>query len=131
MCDTHSLLNCPCNGNGVLVDRSLLSDDADFDLPGFLPASQITETKVILSSSPSKLTGQKTHKFDALHEYWHFDPWGWKEEHGDEEYLCDVIEDNVLRTVVDKTLASEGVSTGISYLFGVKRGSDILHGDIA
>ena len=46
VCETHSLLDCPCNGNGVLVDKALLSDDADFDLPGFLPASQYTETKV-------------------------------------------------------------------------------------
>jgi hypothetical protein len=122
VCETHSLLDCPCNGNGVLVDKALLSDDADFDLPGFLPASQYTETKVPPHISIG-VDEQKKHKFDALHEYWHFDTWGWKEGHGDDEYLCDIIEDTVLRTVIEKNLSEEvGGKTGASYLFGVRRG---------
>lgn len=39
----------------------------------------------------------------------------------DEEYLCDIIEENVLRGVVEKHLSGDN-SSGISYLFGVKRG---------
>jgi len=55
-----------------------------------------------------------------LHEFWHFDPERWNARNNDEEYLCDIIEDEVLRSVVEEHLSSE--KTGISYVFGVKRG---------
>ena len=93
---------------------------------------QVSTLKQKSSHLNARTDDQKKHKFDSLHEYWHFDPWGWKEGHTDEEYLCDIIEDNVLRTVIEKNLCSdEGGESGVSYLFGVRRGSDILHGDIA
>jgi hypothetical protein len=58
-----------------------------------------------------------------LHEYWHFDPWGWKDRDDADEFLVDVIEDNVLRTVIEKGLSlGEGKRDGVSYLFGVERG---------
>jgi hypothetical protein len=63
---------------------------------------------------------ENKHRFDALHEFWHFDPRKWKERDDDEEFLCDIIEDDILRRIVDKDLSSEK-SGGISYLFGVKR----------
>lgn len=55
-----------------------------------------------------------------LHEFWHFDLRKWKAR-DDEEYLCDIVEDDVLREVVEKDLSEEKTAS-ISYLFGVKRG---------
>ena len=43
----------------------------------------------------------------------------WKERDDDSEYLCDIIEEDVLRDVVQEHL-SEGSSNSISYLFGKK-----------
>ena len=57
------------------------------------------------------------HKFDALHEFWHFDPQKWKDRDDDNEYLCDIVEEDVLRDVLQEHL-SEGKSNSISYLFG-------------
>jgi hypothetical protein len=62
---------------------------------------------------------KEKHKFDALHEFWHFDPKKWKDRDDDNEYLCDIIEEDVLREVVQAHLA-EGTSNCISYLFGKK-----------
>jgi len=47
-CDTHNLLDCPCNGNGVLVDQALLSEVPEEQIEeGFVRASQYKpETKV-------------------------------------------------------------------------------------
>jgi len=73
---------------------------------------------------------QKKHKFDVLHEYWHLAPWDWKEQHTENEYLCDIIDDTVLRTVMEKTLSERGERNGISYLFGIRKGSELPHGDI-
>jgi hypothetical protein len=56
-----------------------------------------------------------------LHEFWHFNPQRWKDRDDDEEFLCDIIEDDILRTVVEKYLSDEKTG-GISYLFGVKKG---------
>jgi len=97
--------------------------------PDFFP--QVNTPKQKSPHIPIRVDEQNKHKFDVLHEYWHFDPWGWKEGHTEDEYLCDIIEDNVLRTVIDKNLSEEAeMKSGVSYLFGVRRGSDILHGDI-
>jgi len=62
---------------------------------------------------------KEKHKFDALHEFWHFDPKKWKDRDDDNEYLCDIIEEDVLREVVQAHLA-EDKSNCISYLFGKK-----------
>jgi len=56
-----------------------------------------------------------------LHEFWHFHPEKWKARDDDEEFLCDIVEDDILREVLEKDLSSEK-SGGISYMFGVKRG---------
>jgi len=56
-----------------------------------------------------------------LHEFWHFDPEKWKVRDDEEEFLCDIVEDDILREVLEKDLSSEK-SGGISYMFGVKRG---------
>jgi hypothetical protein len=110
-CNTHDLLDCPCTGNGVVVDKDLLSvdptDNDDEEEPGFLPASQYKPDV-------------KKAKFDALHEFWHFDPQGWKERDDDEEFLCDVITDDVLRGVVERQFSRGG--DGVAYLFGMKTG---------
>jgi len=55
-----------------------------------------------------------------LHEFWHFDPQGWQERDDDEEFLCDVITDDVLRGVVERQFSSGG--DGVAYLFGMKTG---------
>lgn len=105
-CDTHDLLDCPCDGNGILVDRELLSDEPEEQIEeGFIRASQYkVETK--------------KYTFDALHEFWHFDPHKWKQKgEGD---ICDVISDDILRQVVEKH--NDSKDGGISYLFGVKKG---------
>ena len=47
-CDTHDLLDCPCDGNGVLVDRDLLTEELEsVDQSGFQLASQLTNPKVL------------------------------------------------------------------------------------
>jgi DNA repair and recombination protein RAD54B len=107
-CNTHDLLDCPCAGNGHVVEKDLLTlDDEDMPEEGFQKASQIKEEP-------------KKHKFDALHEFWHFDPQRWKDRDDDDEFMCDVIQDDVLRGVVEKQLSSK--RNGVGYLFGVKRG---------
>lgn len=107
-CNTHDLIDCPCEGNGSIVEKELLIDQVE-DEPeiGFTLASQMKEEP-------------KKHKFDALHEFWHFDPQRWKTRDDDEEFMCDIIEDDVLRGVVQQQLNND--KEGVSYLFGVKRG---------
>ena len=56
-----------------------------------------------------------------MHEFWHFDPEKWKARDHDEEFLCDIVEDDILRGVIETYLSGEK-NGGISYLFGVKRG---------
>ena len=43
-------------------------------------------------------------------------------------YLYDIIEDIVLHMVIENNLSEEGKG-GISYLFGIRIGSDIVYGD--
>jgi hypothetical protein len=57
-----------------------------------------------------------------LHEFWHFDPKKWKERDDDAEFLCDVIEDGILRGVIERELEEDKGHGSVSYLFGVKRG---------
>jgi hypothetical protein len=57
-----------------------------------------------------------------LHEFWHFDPKKWKERDDDAEFLCDVIEDGILRGVIERELEEDKGNGSVSYLFGVKRG---------
>jgi hypothetical protein len=57
-----------------------------------------------------------------LHEFWHFDPKKWKERDDDSEFLCDVIEDGILRGVIERELEEDKGHGSVSYLFGVKRG---------
>jgi DNA repair and recombination protein RAD54B len=125
ICDTHDLLDCPCNGNGVVVEKDLLTKEHEtvedeLEL-GFLPASQLKDEPKV-SAQKSKVDKKKKHKFDALHEFWHFDPQRFKDKDDDEDFLCDIIHDDVLRKVVETHLSSDKLSS-ISYLFGVKRGS--------
>ena len=42
-CDTHDLLDCPCEGNGSLVDKELVSDERETseEEQGFTLASQL------------------------------------------------------------------------------------------
>jgi len=52
-CDTHDLLDCPCQGNGVTVSKDVLTNNRELLLEqeetGFIPASQLTpESKVHL-----------------------------------------------------------------------------------
>jgi hypothetical protein len=56
-----------------------------------------------------------------LHEFWHFDPEKWKIRDDEEEFLCDIVEDDILRDIIVKDLSSEKPGD-ISYVFGVKRG---------
>jgi len=56
-----------------------------------------------------------------LHEFWHFDPYGWKARDNEEEFLCDIVEDDLLRSIVEKNL-DNGTEGGIAYLFGMKTG---------
>jgi hypothetical protein len=57
-CDTHDLLDCPCNGNGVVVEKELFTKehetvDGELEL-GFLPASQLKgEPEVFLDNFES------------------------------------------------------------------------------
>lgn len=46
----------------------------------------------------------------------------WKERDDDTEFLCDVIEDEILRSVIERNLSEEKANGSVSYLFGVKRG---------
>jgi len=55
-----------------------------------------------------------------LHEFWHFDPRAWKERDDDKEFICDVIEDDILRQVVEMQLSGDKDRAGITYLFGKK-----------
>jgi len=58
-CDTHDLLDCPCEGNGIIVDRDLLSQGNETETePGFTKASQISDSKVRIFRSC--LTIEKT-----------------------------------------------------------------------
>jgi len=57
-----------------------------------------------------------------LHEFWHFDPRKWKERDDDDEFLCDVVEDGILRSVIERDLSEDKAHGSISYLFGVKKG---------
>ena len=106
-CNTHDLLDCPCEGSGTIVERELLTDELEDQVEtGFMKASQIK-------------IGPKKHKFDALHEFWHFDPHRWKARDNDEEFMCDIIEDDVLRGLIETQLGAD--KEGVAYLFGVKR----------
>ena len=48
-CDTHDLLDCPCDGDGILVDRDLLTDEVTTEDMGFTLASQLKDSKVAQS----------------------------------------------------------------------------------
>jgi hypothetical protein len=45
-CDTHDLLDCPCDGDGILVDRDLLTQEITEEEPGFTLASKLKDGKV-------------------------------------------------------------------------------------
>jgi hypothetical protein len=51
-CDTHDLLDCPCDGNGILVDRELLSDELESseNETGFTLASQLKDDSKVCPS---------------------------------------------------------------------------------
>jgi DNA repair and recombination protein RAD54B len=120
VCDTHDLLACPCNGNGVPVDKELLTMNSQESVEeGFVPASQFKESTKVAASLAISL--MEKHKFDALHEFWHFDPWKWKERDDDTEFLCDIIADDMLRSVIQQQLSSDTPNVGISYVFGIRR----------
>jgi hypothetical protein len=59
-------------------------------------------------------------RFEALNEFWHFDPWGWRARDDDDEFLCDLVEDDILRQVIEKGMERDK-NSGISFLFGIKR----------
>ena len=48
-CDTHDLLDCPCDGDGILLDRDLLTQEiVPEEEQGFTLASKLKDQKVCL-----------------------------------------------------------------------------------
>ncbi|KAI5820395.1 SNF2 family N-terminal domain-containing protein [Pyronema omphalodes] len=119
-CQTHDLLECPCGGQGYIVDPPapvVNSDDENDDLPefpGIMKASQLTEEIIAGKSKKDTAKG-----LGALMEYEHVatklllrDAWV-KDLVAEEEYREISVEDEVLMNVMTHT----GREREVSFVF--------------
>ncbi|PWN42131.1 hypothetical protein IE81DRAFT_143270 [Ceraceosorus guamensis] len=102
-CLSHDNLSCSCNGNGIAksgidhTQANVESDDEDVPvLAGFVPASQHAR-------SPKAQLPSKRAKLAALHQWGHFDL------HKADTGCLALVEDDLVRRIVEKQTHSQGV----------------------